>query len=158
VYCAITELVPITRPAPDARRCGSAALGQAEARHQVDLQHPAEELGRRVHRAVTAVGHAFRGLAADAGVVEQDVELAEELERPTDDPLRRVVRGDVLRQDLDALATCVLGGQPLARQIDRQHLRPVLREQLRRRGADSRRGPGDDGRAAFQQLHDSARP
>ena len=91
------------------------------------------------------VGHLLdEGAAADAGIVEQDVDGAELGQRRGHDLLGRIVAGDVAAEGGDGVVAGMRLLDRRFRPVDRQHLRALVGEQLGRRGADARRRSGHD--------------
>jgi hypothetical protein len=118
---------------------GSRRCGAADVEHGLELA-----VGHLVDDAVPGI----------AGVVDQDVELAEAVDRRLDELLGHPVRGQVAREQRGL--TVDLRGRLLGAlgvEVVDEHARAVLGQELRRRPADAARRPGDDRGLAVQNAH-----
>ena len=117
----------------------------AEGDDRVDVEHRLELLvGHPVDDPVPGV----------AGVVDDDVDLAEGLDRLRDQLVRHAGLGQVAGEDRGLavdLARRLLGD--VAVDVVDQDLGALVDEQLRRRPADAARRAGDDRRLAVKQSH-----
>src|SRR5205807_1879053 len=133
--------------------CGLAQVGggrtdDAEGHHGVDVEHRLEVLvGHLVDRRVERI----------AGVVDDDVDLAEGVDRLGHELVGRARLGQVAGEHrrLTADLGARLLGDVSVEVVD-EDLRAVLHEQLRRRPADAARRAGDDRRLAVEYSHSVA--
>jgi len=100
------------------------------------------------------VGHFLdEGAAADAGIVEQDVDGAKSGQRRRYDVLRRLIGSDIGRQRRDGRIAGMDGVDRRAGQVDRQDRRTFLGEELDGGGPDSRGAARYDRNLARQTAH-----
>ena len=127
------------------RRCGRGRAQDAERHDRVDVEH----------RLELVVGHLVGdAVAGVAGVVDDDVDLAELVDGLLDQLVRHALLGEVAAEHRGLardLRRRLLGD--VAVEVVDEHARALLGEQLRGRAADSTRRSGDDRRLSVQDSH-----
>ena len=127
------------------RRCGRGRAQDAERHHGVDVEH----------RLELVVGHLVDDVVAGvAGVVDDDVDLAELVDGLLDQLVRNALLGEVAAEHRGLardLRRRLLGD--VAVEVVDEHARTLLGEQLRCGAADSSRRSGDDRRLSVQNSH-----